>query len=189
VWKSENIVVGIVATLAVAAFAYSTFWPKHPRSAATPWQPSRLGALPVGPLAEVYGVERQSPSGRGSADLDLGGRLPREGQIIPGRTVVQGSLSKDVISKIIRQHQNEVKYCYEQELRKNPNLYGKIAVSFTVEGTGDVSEATVNETTMNNSNVETCLTVHIQRWKFPEPRGGAQVFVTYPWVFKASATE
>jgi hypothetical protein len=62
-------------------------------------------------------------------------------------------------------------------------------VAFTIDGTGDVSDATVNETTMNNQNVENCMAVHIRRWKFPEPKGGGQVFVTYPWVFKASGSD
>jgi hypothetical protein len=128
--------------------------------------------------------------GRGGyGDLDLGGRGKGETRIVPGRTIVQGSLSKDIIAKIVRQHQNEIKYCYEQELNKNPNLYGKISVAFTIDGTGDVSDATVNETTMNNQNVENCMAVHIRRWKFPEPKGGGQVFVTYPWVFKASGSD
>jgi hypothetical protein len=39
---------------------------------------------------------------------------------------------------------------------------------------------------MGNSNVENCMTTHIRRWRFPEPKGGGQVFVTYPWVFKAA---
>ena len=62
-------------------------------------------------------------------------------------------------------------------------------MAWTIDGTGDVSEANVNETTMGNANVENCMATKIRRWKFPEPKGGGQVFVTYPWVFKAAGNE
>jgi hypothetical protein len=29
----------------------------------------------------------------------------------------------------------------------------------------------------------------IGRWRFPEPKGGGEVFVSYPWVFKAAGAE
>jgi outer membrane biosynthesis protein TonB len=155
-----------------------------------------LGSRGTGPGGGGTGLgigglgTKGSGRGRGGyGDLDLGGRGKGETRIVPGRTIVQGSLSKDIIAKIVRQHQNEIKYCYEQELNKNPNLYGKVSVAFTIDGTGDVSDATVNETTMNNPNVENCMSVHIRRWKFPEPKGGGQVFVTYPWLFKASGSD
>ncbi len=128
--------------------------------------------------------------GRGGyGSIDLGGRGKGDTRIVPGRTIVQGSLSKDIIAKIIRRHWNEIKYCYETELNKNPNLYGKVSVAFTIDGAGAVSDANVNETTMNNSNVENCMMTRVRRWRFPEPKGGGQVFVTYPWVFKAAGED
>jgi len=131
-----------------------------------------------------------SGHGRGGyGNIDLGGRGKGETRIVPGRTIVQGSLSKDVIAAIVRKHQNEIKYCYEVELNKHPDLSGKVSVAWTIDGTGDVSEANVNETTMGNANVENCMATKIRRWKFPEPKGGGQVFVTYPWVFKAAGNE
>jgi TonB family protein len=125
----------------------------------------------------------------GNGLLDLGGRGKGDTRITPGRVNVQGSLSKDIIAKIIRKHWNEIKYCYETELNKNPNLYGKVAVAFTIDGTGAVSDANISESTMGNTNVENCMTVRVRRWRFPEPKGGGQVFVTYPWVFKAAGSD
>ena len=125
--------------------------------------------------------------GRGGfGSIDLGGRGKGDTRIVPGRTIVQGSLSKEIIGKIIRRHWNEIKYCYETELNKNPNLYGKVAVAFTIDGTGVVSDANIGESTMNNTSVENCMVTRVRRWRFPEPKGGGQVFVTYPWVFKAA---
>ncbi len=125
-------------------------------------------------------------NGRGAGDnggIDLTGRGKTITKIVPGKTTVIGGLDKDVIAKIIRSHQNEIKYCYETELNKNPNLAGKVAVAFTIDPTGAVSEANVTETTLNNSTAENCMLARIRRWKFPEPKGGGVVAVTYPWLF------
>ncbi|QRK06892.1 AgmX/PglI C-terminal domain-containing protein [Archangium violaceum] len=124
--------------------------------------------------------------GRGAGDgggIDLSGRGKTITKIVPGKTTVIGGLDKDVIAKIIRSHQNEIKYCYETELNKNPSLAGKVAVAFTIDPAGGVSEANVTETTLNNSAAENCMLSRIRRWKFPEPKGGGVVAVTYPWLF------
>jgi len=121
--------------------------------------------------------------GTGGGGIDLGGRGKDITKIIPGKTTVVGGLDKDVIQKVIRRHQNEIKYCYESELNKRPDLAGKVAVAFTIDPTGSVSEASVTETTLGSSAAEQCMLSRIRRWKFPEPKGGGVVAVTYPWIF------
>jgi hypothetical protein len=123
----------------------------------------------------------------GHGDVDLGGRGKDETVFVPGKTVVVGGLSRDVINRIIQKHYNEIKYCYEKELTRNPELYGKVTVLFLIEGTGRVGEALVQQTTMGSEPVETCMVNHVRRWTFPAPQGGGTVQVTYPYVFKSSA--
>jgi hypothetical protein len=128
--------------------------------------------------------------GRGGyGDLEISGKGKSEVRVVPGSTSVQGALSKDLIAKVIRQRQNEIKYCYQHELSKSPDLAGKVTVMFTIGGTGEVAEATVNETTLADVNVENCMVQHIRHWRFPAPQGGGQVFVTYPWVLRAAGAE
>lgn len=126
--------------------------------------------------------------GRGGyGSIDLGGRGKSTTRIIPGKTTVVGGLSKEVIGDVIRRHWNEIKYCYEKELQKDPNLQGKVAVNFTIDGSGSVSEASVTEDSVGSSGaVSSCMAQRIRRWKFPEPKGGGQVIVSYPWVFRAA---
>jgi hypothetical protein len=124
----------------------------------------------------------------GYGRMGFGGLAKQETRISSGRTVVQGALSKEIIGKVIQRHWNEIKYCYETELNKNPELNGKVAMSFTIDGTGAVSQADVAETTMNNREVEGCIVKSVRRWTFPEPKGGGEVLVTYPWIFKAAGS-
>jgi len=128
-----------------------------------------------------------SGHGRGGyGEVDLGGRGKDETVFVPGRTTVVGGLSRDVINRVIQKHYNEIKYCYEKELSRNPELYGKVTVLFLIEGSGRVGEALVQQTTMASEPVESCMINHVRRWLFPAPQGGGTVQVTYPYVFKSS---
>jgi TonB family protein len=125
----------------------------------------------------------------GNGGIDLSGKGRGTTKVVPGKTTVIGGLDKDVIAKVIRRHQNEIKYCYETELNKNPSLAGKVAVAFTIDPAGAVAEANVAETTLGNATAENCMLSRIRRWKFPEPKGGGVVAVTYPWLFSPSGSE
>ena len=130
-----------------------------------------------------------SGTGRGSGgrgDIDLGGRGKGATRIIPGKTIVEGSLSKEEIGRVIRRYLNQIKYCYEKELQKNPNLYGKVVVMFQIGGTGNVNEASVVQSSLNDNNCEECVLRIIRRLRFPQPRGGGIVVVTYPFIFQQS---
>jgi pSer/pThr/pTyr-binding forkhead associated (FHA) protein len=127
-------------------------------------------------------------SGRGrggSGEFDLGGKGKGTTQFIPGRTTVMGGLTADEVGRIIRRHWNEIKYCYEKELSKNPNLAGKVGVYFEIGPVGDVTVAQVKETDLHDNNVEECMLANVRRWKFPNPRGGGVVNVNYPFIFQA----
>jgi len=127
--------------------------------------------------------------GGGYGSLDLGNRTKESTRIIPGKTIVIGGLSKDVIARVIRSHQHEIKYCYEVELQKNPSLSGKVAVMFTIDATGAVSENKISDTSLHNGTTEQCMLARIQRWRFPEPEGGGEVNVTFPWFFKPAGVD
>lgn len=134
---------------------------------------------------DIGGVgTRRGGSGDG-LDLGSGGKAagPR---IIRGATRVEGGLSKDAVGDVIRSHANQVRYCYERSLQSDPSLAGKVRLSFVIDGTGHVSEALVAEDTLATGAVAECVRSTVLRWVFPEPRGGGQVLVTYPWIFEAA---
>jgi hypothetical protein len=130
-----------------------------------------------------------SGTGRGSGGkggIDLGGRGKGMTRIKPGRVIHKGSLSREEIDRVVKRHLNQIRYCYEKELAKNPNLQGKIVGSWTIAGTGLVQTASASQNTMGNKNVEKCVVRIIKRMRFPRPKGGGQVFVTYPFMFAKS---
>lgn len=79
-----------------------------------------------------------------------------------------GSLTgaRDVaqVSAIVYSHSQAIQYCYERELKRNPELKGKVVVRFTILPNGTVSNATILSSTLNNEDVERCLLSRISRW-------------------------
>jgi TonB family protein len=122
--------------------------------------------------------------------LELGGpgrdHAPR---IDPGRTTVVGALDREEIERVIRRHQNEIRFCYSTELTRAPGLAGKLSVSFTIDASGAVTDAAAAENTTGNPALEQCFLSRIRHWRFPEPKGGGVVVVTYPWVLAPAGGE
>lgn len=122
-------------------------------------------------------------SGAGGLKGRGGGSVP---SIKPGSAVVTGSLSKEVIRRVVRQHINEIRFCYEQALAKNPSLAGKVIVQFIIDDQGNVISSKVKSTTLKDTTVEKCIVEALERWTFPSPEGGGTVKVTYPFSFSPS---
>lgn len=136
-----------------------------------------------------------------SSDLSLGGRRrPRDASAGPkvalrapeertisinvGKPVVIGPLSMEIVRQVIASYRDQVRYCYSQELNRNPRLAGKISVRFTIGEGGYVSRAGIAQSTVGDAALEECLVRKISAWKFPAPRGGL-VIVNYPFIFNA----
>lgn len=122
-------------------------------------------------------------SGRGFGSVKIGHRGKHAVRVVKGRTRVVGGLSQEVVGRYIKRYWAQFKYCYERELSKDPNLYGKITTTFTIAGNGRVSEANVIQSTMHNANVEECVLRVVRRIRFPAPKGAGEVIVTYPFMF------
>jgi TonB family protein len=96
---------------------------------------------------------------------------------------VQGSLSKETIRRVVQRHLNEVRFCYEQELRQQPDLAGRVTVSFIISTSGSVQSATVAQSTVGSQRVDSCIAGAVRRWSFPSPEGGI-VVVNYPFTLE-----
>ncbi len=51
-----------------------------------------------------------------------------------------------------------------------------------ITGTGKVGSSVVQESTLKDKKVASCIAKAVKRWKFPKPKGGGNVIVTYPFV-------
>jgi TonB family protein len=103
-----------------------------------------------------------------------------------GTPVIMGALSRQVISGTIRKHIKQVKYCYEKELVRNPSLQGKVNVKFVIAANGKVSQASIIRSTVGNKPMQACIVNAVKRIRFPPPKGGGIVIVSYPFVFRTA---
>lgn len=149
------------------------------------------GTLAVGVIGG--GLDR-GLGGPGGTGVSLGG-LSRKAQVPRVRLCsdsassgcsadVHGSMSKESIRRVIQRHMNEVRFCYEEGLRKQPDLAGRVQVSFMISPSGVVTSATVADSSLHNAQVESCVAQAARRWTFPAPDGGGYVAVRYPFLLE-----
>lgn len=130
-----------------------------------------------------------SGTGRGTDDgpgnIDLEGRGKSRTKVTPGKVVYVGALDREEIQRVLSRAMSRIKYCYERELTQHQDLEGKLVLSWTIGGSGDVVSAASIENTMGNTAVDACVVKVMRSLKFPSPKGGGVVSVTYPFVFSA----
>lgn len=144
-----------------------------------------IGLGNIGTIGHGGGGGDGSGYGRGAGGL--GGRGTKAPRVRMANADVRGSLSKEVIRRVIQRHLNEVRFCYEQQLNARPDLHGRVVVNFIISPTGAVQGSAVQESDMGSPPVENCIATAVRRWSFPAPEGGGIVIVNYPFVLEAAS--
>lgn len=130
-----------------------------------------------------HGAGTGSGQGFGSGHGRLGGthkaKAPR---LRMGATQVSGRLPPEVIQRIVRQNYGRFRLCYENGLRTNPNLQGRVAVRFVIGRDGAVSNVSNGGSDLPDASVIQCVIRAYYGLSFPQPEGGI-VTVVYPIMF------
>jgi hypothetical protein len=151
---------------------------------------SRGSGLGGGGTADGLGGLGTKGMGSGATGYGRGGGnfgAKGEGAIgaVGGDPIILGALDRALIDAVIKRHMNQIRYCYQRELTKNPSIKGKIVIKFVIAKDGSVSSASTKSSTMNSPSVEDCIVGRFLRMQFPEPKGGGIVIVSYPFIFSA----
>ncbi len=137
-----------------------------------------------GKVASVGGLR----GGGGIAGADTGGAAAEKkvtGSVKSEAPAVDGSLDPSLVAKEVKARIGAIKACYERALKRNPALSGKIVVHWTITAAGTVSGVDIEQDSIGDSEVASCIKGLVARWRFPAPSGGA-VEVSYPFVFQSS---
>ncbi len=145
-----------------------------------------IGLGNIGTIGHGGGDGTGSGYGRGAGGLR--GREARAPRVRTGNADVRGSLSREVIRRVIQRHINEVRFCYEQELNQSPDLMGRVMISFIISPSGAVQSAAVGQSSLGNARVEGCMVQAVRRWMFPAPDGGGVVGVNYPFMLETDGS-
>ena len=84
---------------------------------------------------------------------------------------VYGGLSKDQAQRILRQNYGRYRLCYEQRLRANLNLTGRVTVRFVIDHKGAVPRINIDSSRLPDSGVVNCILRAAYGVNFPKPQG------------------
>jgi TonB family protein len=135
-----------------------------------------LGGSEVAGAKAGYGKgEKAAVKGQGTSQvsMDIGGSSVEEG------------LTKDEVGEVIHRHLSEVRYCYESAMIRTPDVEGKLIINFVIGAPGSVKTAEVKQSTLPDPRLDDCVLRRLVTWKFPQTKGGVDVAVSYPFIFKS----
>jgi len=93
-------------------------------------------------------------------------------------------LSQTQIKSVVDRNLSRIKFCYDSQLRRNPNLAGKMIISFTIVASGRVSAVNLRTVRLKGTEMESCIRQAILSWRFPA-FSGDPITVDYPFIFSA----
>jgi hypothetical protein len=122
-------------------------------------------------------------SGGGNVTLGAKGDATiRGGVSMQAPEVESGAVDREKLASYVRGRKMAIQQCYEKELKRNPSLKGKIVVRFTISTAGRATEIDIEENSLNNEAVASCIKTVIRGWVFPF-KPPSDVPVAYPFVF------
>lgn len=139
-----------------------------------------IGLGSIGTIGHGAGTGTGQGFGSGHGRLGRGHRA-RPPRVRMGATNVSGRLPPEVIQRIVRQNFGRFRLCYENGLRNNPNLQGRVMVNFVIGRDGTVSQVGGGGD-IPDGGVVSCVVQAFYGLSFPQPEGGI-VTVSYPIVF------
>ena len=165
--------------------------PGGPAAAVLPRQPSPQG----NPQPAVPQVSAPAPSGTpppAHAEKAPPPPLPPgAGSLAPDGGARYG-ITKDGIRAAVQAGVPEIKECYEQWLRLQPTLGGKLKVTFTIDTDdgveGKVSKVSLGDAGIGHAMMEGCILQVFEDLRFEPPLGG-KVDVAYPIILANTALD
>jgi TonB family protein len=125
--------------------------------------------------------EHESTSG---GEPDEGRTAKRvRGTVKSEAPAVDGPLDPTLVAKEVRTRIGTIKACYERALKRNPSLSGRVLIRWTITAAGTVSDVEIEEDSLGDAEVASCIKRLVGRWRFPAPSGGS-VDVVYPFIFE-----
>ena len=109
----------------------------------------------------------------GSPDGEVGGT---------GSGASAGGRSNASLLAVVRRYAPGIQFCYDNELKRNSSLRGKIVLGLVVAATGEVVDVQIVEDTLGAAAMRDCVLAQVRAWRFPAVAGGNVGFRT-PFVF------
>jgi outer membrane biosynthesis protein TonB len=133
------------------------------------------GAASIGDLATSGGGK----VGLGTkAEVKVSGSVAAEEAEVDSSDIDQGKLGA-----FVRARMGLIKACYENALKRNPSLKGKISIRFTILETGALADIATAQNSLGSAEVASCIMNTMRSWR-TQFRPSGPVTVEYPFVFQ-----
>ncbi len=127
-------------------------------------------------------------SGVGAAKGGKGGTVEKKQTEIKG-TIKTGTADissspedQQSIAQTMKRYTGRIKQCYERQLKSDPDLKGKVSVSFEIGTDGNVSGVGIEENSTGNAELANCIKREVSRIRFvPPPEDDVEV-AGYPFI-------
>ena len=96
-----------------------------------------------------------------------------------GNDNITGGLPREAVRRIVRANFPYIRQCYEQGLKKDPELRGVVSTRFIIDMTGAVESASLSSSSVSDPAVASCVVGVFRNMSFPSPENG-KAMVTYP---------
>jgi outer membrane biosynthesis protein TonB len=133
------------------------------------------GAASIGSLATTGG---------GKVGLGAKSEVRVSGTVAAEEAEVDSSdIDQAKLGAFVRARMGLIKACYENALKRNPGLKGRISIRFTILGTGGLADVAASQNSLGSSEVASCIVNTMRAWR-TQFRPSGPVTVEYPFVFQ-----
>jgi hypothetical protein len=129
-----------------------------------------------GPVASAAPASRAPATSAESSPPEASDAAPAASET-PARTPVAAEIS----ARVVRGADEELRGCYDDGLRRNLDLGGKVTLQFTIDAEGAVLDLRPVCTSLPDAEVVNCMASRFRAFRFPKPT--APLSVIYPIVF------
>ena len=136
-----------------------------------------------GGTGSVAGIGELGTSGGGNVDLGTKKEVQVSGRVSSAAPEVDSTeVDREAVARYVKARLKAIQDCYEKELKRNPSLRGKVIVRFNILPSGRTGDIDIEENTLGNDAVASCIRTKIRGWTFPF-KPDEEVPVAYPFVF------
>lgn len=100
------------------------------------------------------------------------------GRVKSTKTDVFGDLDGKSVKAQINRRLSALQFCYNQVLSTRPGLAGKMALTIGISAMGSVTSVSIDEDTVGDAKVKTCVQAKIKGWRFGSQEDSGEVTFT-----------
>ena len=176
---------------------FGTFLPPGPGPTGAPTTPTLRGAANLlslfGAACFVGGCDSTPPPDSAPARAAVSAvsrAAPSSGaapKLYVEPTTVGPSGELSAVKRVLLRRHSDVRRCWEPLLRDSPETTGQVRVAFTLTASGAAEAVRIASSTLDTELPDRCLVELVRRTRFPAPRAGGKLEVTYPFELEATS--